>query len=114
MLPSRFRPLQTAGPRPKIDSHPHQVKEPKTPMHPPRTFDALVAIMERLRDPGGCPWDREQTYATLRGFLLEEAYEVAEAIDDGDPDHLREELGDLLFQVVFLSKLAKEEGRFDA
>lgn len=83
-------------------------------MHPPRTFDALVAIMDRLRDPGGCPWDREQTYATLRGFLLEEAYEVAEAIDDGDPEHLREELGDLLFQVVFLSRLAKEEGRFDA
>jgi MazG family protein len=83
-------------------------------MHPPRTFDALVAIMDRLRDPGGCPWDREQTYATLRGFLLEEAYEVAEAIDDGDPDHLREELGDLLFQVVFLSRLAKEQGRFDA
>jgi MazG family protein len=83
-------------------------------MHPPRTFDALVEIMDRLRDPGGCPWDREQTYASLRGFLLEEAYEVAEAIDDGDPEHLREELGDLLFQVVFLSKLAKEEGRFDA
>jgi MazG family protein len=83
-------------------------------MTPTRTFEALVAIMDRLRDPGGCPWDREQTYGTLRGFLLEEAYEVAEAIDDGDPEHLREELGDLLFQVVFLSRLAKEEGRFDA
>lgn len=83
-------------------------------MNPTRTFEALVAIMDRLRDPGGCPWDREQTYATLRGFLLEEAYEVAEAIDDGDPEHLREELGDLLFQVVFLSRLAREEGRFDA
>jgi MazG family protein len=68
--------------------------------------------MDRLRDPGGCPWDREQTYATLRGYLIEEAYEVAEAIDHGDPGALREELGDLLLQVVFLSRLAKEAGSF--
>jgi MazG family protein len=83
-------------------------------MEPLRTFDHLVAIMDRLREPGGCPWDREQTYETLRGFLLEEAYEVAEAIDAGVPADLCEELGDLLFQVVFLARLAKERGDFDA
>jgi len=75
-------------------------------------FDDLVAIMDRLRGPGGCPWDREQTYATLRAYVLEEAYEVADAIDRNDLDALGEELGDLLLQVVFLSRLAKEEDRF--
>jgi MazG family protein len=76
-------------------------------------FDRLVAIMARLRGPEGCPWDHEQTYASLRRYLLEESYEVAEAIDEGDPDALREELGDLLLQIVFLSQIAKEQGRFD-
>lgn len=83
-------------------------------MERPRSFENLVAIMDRLRGPGGCPWDREQTYETLRGYLLEESYEVAEAIDAGDPAGLCEELGDLLFQIVFLSRLAKENGRFEA
>lgn len=77
-------------------------------------FETLVAIMDRLRDPGGCPWDREQSYATLRGFLLEECYEVVEALDHGDLPGLREELGDLLFQIVFLSRLAKEQDAFEA
>ena len=77
-------------------------------------FAELLKIMDRLRDPGGCPWDREQTYATLRNYLLEECYEVVEALDAGDRDGLREELGDLLFQIVFLSRLAKEEGAFTA
>jgi MazG family protein len=72
----------------------------------------LVAIMDRLREPGGCPWDREQSFATLRGYLIEECYEVAEALDRSDPDALREELGDLLLQVVFLSRIAKENGSF--
>jgi len=75
-------------------------------------MDTLVAIMDRLRDPGGCPWDREQTYESLRRYLLEECYEVVEALDRGEAGHLQEELGDLLFQIVFLSRLAKEEGRF--
>ncbi|MCP3979977.1 MAG: nucleoside triphosphate pyrophosphohydrolase [bacterium] len=75
-------------------------------------LDGLVAIMDRLREPGGCPWDREQTYETLRGYLIEECYEVAEALDHDDPVELCEELGDLLFQIVFLSRLAKEQGRF--
>lgn len=77
-------------------------------------FANLVRIMDRLRDPGGCPWDREQTYATLRNYLLEECYEVVEALDAGDREGLREELGDLLFQIVFLSRLAQEEGAFTA
>jgi tetrapyrrole methylase family protein/MazG family protein len=77
-------------------------------------FESLVTIMDRLRDPGGCPWDREQTYETLRGYLIEECYEVAEAIDLRDEDGLCEELGDLLFQIVFLARLGQEGGRFDA
>jgi len=73
----------------------------------------LVAIMDRLRGPAGCPWDREQDYGTLRGYLLEECYEVAEALDLDDGPGLCEELGDLLFQIVFLARIAKEQGRFD-
>jgi tetrapyrrole methylase family protein/MazG family protein len=75
-------------------------------------FKKLVAIMDRLRSPDGCPWDREQGYESLRGYLIEECYEVAEALDRGDVEGLREELGDLLFQIVFLTRLAKEDGRF--
>jgi len=76
-------------------------------------FDELVRIMQRLRAPGGCPWDREQTHATIKPYLIEEAYEVAEAIDDNDFDELRKELGDLLLQVVFHAQMAKEAGRFE-
>ncbi len=68
--------------------------------------------MDRLRGEGGCPWDREQTPRDLRGYLLEEAYEVVEAIDDGRPGPLREELGDLLFQIVFLARIHAERGDF--
>src|SRR5438552_1933991 len=75
-------------------------------------FTRLVDLMARLRAPGGCPWDREQTPATLRPYLLEEVYEVLEAIDAGDAVHLRDELGDLLLQIVFQSQLAAEAGRF--
>jgi MazG family protein len=78
------------------------------------SFGDLVSIMDRQRGPEGCPWDREQTYATLRRYVLEECYEVADAIDRLDPDELREELGDLLFQIVFLSRLAHEDGHFTA
>jgi len=76
-------------------------------------FDRLVAVMTRLREEGGCPWDREQTLESLKPFLLEEAYEVLEAIDSGVPDALCEELGDLLFQVLFHAQIAKEHGQFD-
>ncbi len=75
-------------------------------------LEALVAIMDRLRDPEGCPWDREQSYGSLRRYLLEECYEAVEALDRGDAAALREELGDLLFQIVFLSRMAQEEGKF--
>jgi MazG family protein len=74
----------------------------------------LLDIMVRLRDPEhGCPWDQRQTYATIVPYTLEEAYEVADAIQRGAMDELRDELGDLLFQVVFYSQIAAEEGRFD-
>jgi len=76
------------------------------------SFTRLVEIMARLRAPGGCPWDREQTHASIKPYLIEEAYEVAEAIDDGDFDELRKELGDLLLQVVFHAQMAEEVGRF--
>jgi len=73
----------------------------------------LLDIMARLRDPDdGCPWDRRQTYATILPYTLEEAYEVADAIQRGDMAELRDELGDLLFQVVFYSQIAREEGHF--
>lgn len=76
-------------------------------------MDRLRAIMDRLRGPGGCPWDREQTTETLATYLVEETYEVLEAIATGSPESLREELGDLLFQVVFQARLGQERGRFD-
>ena len=75
-------------------------------------IDQLVAIVAQLRSPAGCPWDREQTHASLRASLLEEAYEVVEAIDNRDEANLREELGDLLLQSVFHAQLASEKGRF--
>ena len=79
---------------------------------PGERFDELVRIMATLRGPQGCPWDREQTLASLRPFLLEETYEALEALDRGDLDSLREELGDLLFEIVFLSRIAEEGGHF--
>src|SRR5215475_5129813 len=75
-------------------------------------FTELVKLIARLRAPGGCPWDREQTHESLKPMLLEEAYEVIEAIDDGNDDELIGELGDLLLQVVFHADLAAEENRF--
>jgi MazG family protein len=79
------------------------------------TFNDLIKLMQRLRSPDGCPWDREQTYATLAPMLLEEAYEAFEAVEDareGHPNELRDELGDLLFQIVFYAQVAKEQGDF--
>src|SRR3989441_9406001 len=81
----------------------------------PATFNDLVELMDRLRSPGGCPWDREQTYATLAPMLLEEAYEAFDALEEareGRPDALREELGDLLFQITFFARVAQELGEF--
>ncbi|HSB29468.1 MAG TPA: nucleoside triphosphate pyrophosphohydrolase, partial [Pyrinomonadaceae bacterium] len=79
------------------------------------TFKDLVSLMDRLRSPTGCPWDREQTYATLAPMMLEEAYEAFEAVEEaraGRPNELRDELGDLLFQIVFYAQVAKERGEF--
>jgi len=77
-------------------------------------IETLLGIMARLRDPEhGCPWDREQSFATIAPYTIEEAYEVADAIEHGDREHLREELGDLLFQVVFHARMAEEHGWFD-
>jgi ATP diphosphatase len=79
-----------------------------------RALTALLALMARLRDPeNGCPWDREQSFATIAPYTIEEAYEVADAAERADPEHLREELGDLLFQVVFHARMAEERGWFD-
>jgi tetrapyrrole methylase family protein/MazG family protein len=75
---------------------------------------AIFEVVHRLRAPGGCPWDREQTHESLRPYLLEETYELLEAIDAGDDAKMREELGDLLLQVAMHAEIAAEEGRFDA
>lgn len=75
-------------------------------------FQRLLDIMRRLRGEGGCPWDRVQTHKSLRQYILEEAYEVIEAIDAEDPQGLKEELGDLLLQIVFQAQIAEEEGLF--
>lgn len=75
-------------------------------------FERLIEIMRTLRAPDGCPWDRKQTHASLRPFVLEETYEVLEAIESGTPDDLKEELGDFLFEAVFLAQISEEAGDF--
>jgi tetrapyrrole methylase family protein / MazG family protein len=75
-------------------------------------FEKLVALQARLRAPNGCPWDREQTHSTLRTYLIEEAYEVLDAMESGDDEKFAEEMGDLLLQVVFHAQIAAEQGRF--
>src|SRR5262249_59788906 len=83
-------------------------------MHPSRDISRLIEIMAALRTPKtGCPWDLEQTFATIAPYTLEEAYEVADAISRGDLDDLRDELGDLLLQVVFHARMAQEAEAFD-
>jgi tetrapyrrole methylase family protein / MazG family protein len=72
----------------------------------------LIALMARLRGPDGCPWDRKQTAESLKPFLIEECYEVLDALDEGSPDKVKEELGDLLFQIIFHARLAEEKGEF--
>ncbi|MFT4090700.1 MAG: nucleoside triphosphate pyrophosphohydrolase [Asticcacaulis sp.] len=87
------------------------MSQTQTPPHP---IDALIEVMKALRDPEtGCPWDREQTFETIAPFTIEESYEVADAIARKDMRDLKEELGDLLFQVVFHSHMANEQGLFD-
>jgi tetrapyrrole methylase family protein / MazG family protein len=101
----------TDRPTPGARSAPSQGPVPSS-RNGERLLD-LVRVMARLRGPGGCPWDHEQTHRTLARHLLEETHEVLEAIDAGDPDRLRDELGDVLLQVVFHAEMAAEEGTFD-
>lgn len=75
-------------------------------------FKRLVELMATLRNPGGCPWDRKQTTDSLKPFLIEECYEVVDALDEGRPDKVKEELGDLLFQIIFHARIAEEQGKF--
>jgi len=93
-----------------------RLRKPAKRFTPPNVgpaFQKLVAVMTRLRAPGGCPWDREQSHATLRTYLIEEAYEVLDALDSSDDAKFAEELGDLLLQVLFHAQIAHEEHRFD-
>jgi uncharacterized protein YabN with tetrapyrrole methylase and pyrophosphatase domain len=95
---------------------PRTRRAPNRKFTPPNVgpdFQKLVAVMSRLRSPNGCPWDREQTHSTLRTYLIEEAYEVLDALDSTDDAKFAEELGDLLLQVLFHTQIAHEEGRFD-
>jgi len=78
-----------------------------------RSFDELVKLMTTLRGPNGCPWDRKQTLDSLKPFVIEESYEVVDAIDNDDRAALLEEIGDFLLQAVFITELTREEGSFD-
>lgn len=104
--------------RPKLTKRPRKVRRRKVqpakqkPLSPGKWFEKLVAVQARLRAPKGCPWDREQTHQSLRTYLVEEAYEVLEALDSGNDEKFAEEMGDLLLQIVFHSQIASEEGRF--
>ena len=89
------------------------VVAPLDPLADLASVPTVMRIVERLRAPDGCPWDREQTHASLRPHLLEEAYETLAALDSGDPARLRDELGDLLLQIALHAQLAREEGTFD-
>jgi nucleoside triphosphate diphosphatase len=86
---------------------------PESPKSVGQLFEALVALQAQLRAPGGCPWDREQTHVTLRPYLVEETYEVLDALDSARADKIADELGDLLLQVIFHAELGREAGRFD-
>jgi tetrapyrrole methylase family protein/MazG family protein len=97
----------------RLDPAPHVPAGPVPSSEEGRRVLDLVRVMARLRAPGGCPWDREQTHQTLARHLLEETHELLDAIDGGDPDAIRDELGDLLLQVVFHAQIAADEGRWD-
>jgi MazG family protein len=100
------------SPRSKLKTRANSNGKSSSPSAPGAWFEKLVALQARLRAPNGCPWDREQTHTTLRTYLIEEAYEVLDALESGDDEKFAEEMGDLLLQVVFHSQIAAEEGRF--
>jgi len=99
-------------PRKKQKSKPRRAKKSPPAQNPGPAFAKLAAVMARLRAPGGCPWDREQTHSTLRTYLIEEVYEVLDALDSRDDSKFAEELGDLLLQVLFHAQIAAEDRRF--
>ncbi len=106
-MPTRQKQTKKARkPRPPSKKAKHKQ------LTPGEWFEKLVAVQARLRAPGGCPWDREQTHQSLRTYLVEEAYEVLEALESGNDAKFAEEMGDLLLQIVFHSQIAREEGRF--
>jgi MazG family protein len=107
-MASRKRPSKTT----KKPGASARNRPPANSVSPGEWFERLVAIQKRLRDPGGCPWDREQTHHTLRTYLIEEAYEVLDALESGDDEKFADELGDLLLQVTIHSQIASEAGRF--
>src|SRR5436309_2816218 len=108
-MPTRLKHAKKAR-KPRRKSKDTKSKQ----LTPGEWFEKLVAVQARLRAANGCPWDREQTHRSLRTYLIEEAYEVLEALESGDDGKFAEELGDLLLQVVFHSQIATEEGRFTA
>jgi MazG family protein len=105
-------PKKLSRPRKKSKPKPRRAKKSPRPQNPGPAFAKLAAVMARLRAPGGCPWDREQTHSTLRTYLVEEAYEVLDALDSKDDSKFAEELGDLLLQVLFHAQIAAETRRF--
>src|ERR1700683_4650650 len=110
-LADRKARRQKVSSRPRAKNRPHIAINARD-RAAGRWFEKLVALQARLRGPNGCPWDREQTHESLRKFLIEETYEVLDAMESGDPRKFSEELGDLLLQVVFHSILAEESGGF--
>jgi tetrapyrrole methylase family protein/MazG family protein len=104
----RKNPTKRAKKAPRRSGKPVRPKQ----WTPGEWFEKLVAVQARLRAPNGCPWDREQTHETLRTYLIEEAYEVLEALESGNDAKFAEEMGDLLLQIVFHSQIAQEKGRF--
>jgi len=105
-------PKKLSRPGRKSKPKPRRPKKPAHPQDPGPAFAKLAAVMARLRARGGCPWDREQTHSTLRTYLIEEAYEVLDALDSRDDSKFAEELGDLLLQVLFHAQIAAEQRRF--
>jgi MazG family protein len=105
-------PKKLSRPRKKSKPKPRRAKKSHRIQNPGPAFAKLAAVMARLRAPGGCPWDREQNHSTLRTYLIEESYEVLDALDSRDDSKFAEELGDLLLQVLFHAQIAAEERRF--
>src|ERR1700681_3728441 len=107
-MPKRQKQMKKTK-KPRRSGKPAKQKK----LTPGQWFEKLVAVQARLRAPNGCPWDREQTHQSLRTYLIEEAYEVLDALEHDAAGELTEELGDLLLQILFHSDIAKQAGRFD-